>query len=119
RHFRVQIWTVAYDFFLLTELRFAMIVVLLVGPNLISADLRFNALPLYFSRPLRRIDYFFGKLGVIVIFLGRVIVLPCVIAYVLGLLFSLDRSILRDTFRLLLAAVTYGLVIALSAGLLM
>ena len=65
RHYRLQTWTICYDFFLLTELRFAMIVVLLVGPNLISQDLRFNALPLYFSRPLRRIDYFLGKLGVI------------------------------------------------------
>ena len=118
RHFRVQIWTICYNYFLLTELRFSMILVLIVGPNLISQDLRFNALPLYFSRPLRRIDYFMGKLGVIVMFLGRVILLPCIIAYVLGLLFSLDLSILRDTLPLLLSSLAYGLVIALSAGLL-
>ncbi len=117
RHYRVPIWTICFHFFLLIELQFAMIVVLLVGPNLISQDLRFNALPLYFSRPLRRIDYFLGKLGVIVIFLSRIIVLPCVIAYVLGLLFSLDLSILRDTFRLLLSSVAYGVVISISAGL--
>jgi ABC-2 type transport system permease protein len=119
RHFRIQIWTICYDFFLLMELRFAMIVVLLVGPTLISQDLRFNALPLYFSRPLRRIDYFLGKLGVIATFLGRMLILPCVIAYVLGLLFSLDLSILRDTLPLLLSSITYGLLISLSAGLLM
>ena len=41
------------------------LLVLLVGPSLISQDLRFNAIPLYFSRPLRRFDYFVGKLGVI------------------------------------------------------
>ena len=70
--YRVEVWTLAYHYFLLTELRFSMILVLLVGPNLISQDLRFNALPLYFSRPLRRIDYFLGKLGVIVVFLGLV-----------------------------------------------
>src|SRR5260370_4007850 len=57
-------------------------------------------------------------LGVIVIFLGSIIVLPCVIAYVLGLLFSLDLSILRDTLPLLLSSIVYGLVISLSAGLL-
>ncbi len=118
RHYRLEVWTICYDYFLLTELRFSMIVVLLVGPNLISQDLRYNALPLYFSRPLRRIDYFIGKLGVIVIFLGRIIILPCLIAYFLGLLFSLDISILRDTYRLLLASIVYGLVISLSAGLL-
>jgi ABC-2 type transport system permease protein len=116
--FRVEVWTLCYDYFLLTELRFSMIVVLLVGPGLISRDLRFNALPLYFSRPLRRVDYFVGKLGVVVVFLGSVLVVPSVIAYVLGLLFSLDWTIVRDTFPLLLACVGYGAVMSVSAGLL-
>jgi ABC-2 type transport system permease protein len=116
--FRVEVWTIAYDYFLLTELRLSMIVVLLVGPGLISRDLRFNALPLYFSRPLRRIDYFLGKLGVVVVFLGLVLVVPSAIAWVLGLLFSLDLSIIRDTFPLLLASLAYGAVLSFSAGLL-
>jgi ABC-2 type transport system permease protein len=115
--FRVEVWTIAYDYFLVTELRLSMIVILLVGPGLISRDLRFNALPLYFSRPLRRIDYFLGKLGVVVTFLGMVLVVPSAIAWVLGLAFSLDLSIVRDTFWLLLACVGYGAVLSLSAGL--
>jgi ABC-2 type transport system permease protein len=118
RPYRIEIWTLSYSYFLWTELRFAMIVILLVGPNLISQDLRYNALPLYFSRPLRRIDYFLGKLGVIVVFLSFVIIVPSIIAYVLGLLFSLDITIVRDTFRVLLASVGYGLTISVSAGLL-
>ncbi|MEX2137848.1 MAG: hypothetical protein WD894_01205 [Pirellulales bacterium] len=118
-HYRVDVWTLCYHYFLRTELTLSMILVLLVGPNLISQDLRYNALPLYFSRPLRRIDYFAGKLGVIVGFLGMVIIVPSLIAYALGLLFSLDITILRDTLHLLIASVMYGLVIAVSAGLLM
>jgi ABC-2 type transport system permease protein len=118
RAHRVEVWTLCYDYFLLTELRFSMIVVLLVGPGLISRDLRFNALPLYFSRPMRRIDYFAGKLGVVVYFLGMVLVVPSLVAYGLGLLFSLDLSIVRDTFPLLLACVGYGAVMSVSAGLL-
>ena len=117
-HYRVDVWRLAYSIFLRVELWFSMILILLVGPNLISQDLRFNALPLYFSRPLRRIDYFLGKLGVIVAFLGMVMILPSVVAYILGLLFSLDITILRDTFGILLASIAYGLIIALSAGLL-
>jgi ABC-2 type transport system permease protein len=116
RDFRVEIWTLCYSYFLLTELRCSMLLILMVGPNLISQDLRFNALPLYFSRPLRRIDYFIGKLGVIVAFLGMVIIVPSIVAYVLGMLFSLDITILRDTFGILLASICYGLVISLSAG---
>ena len=116
--YRIEAWTICYHVFLWVEIRLAMIVVLLVGPSLISRDLRFNAIPLYFSRPVRRIDYFVGKLGVIGVFLGMVLVVPSVIAYVLGMLFSLDFSIIRDTISLLLAAITYGAVMTLSAGLL-
>lgn len=119
RQFRVELWTVAYSYFLSVELMASMVLVLMVGPDLISQDLRYNALPLYLSRPLRRIDYFFGKLGVIVAFLGTVIIVPSILAYGLGLLFSLDLTIVRDTFHLLVASIVYGLVIALSAGLLM
>jgi ABC-2 type transport system permease protein len=93
-----------------------MLLILIVGPNLISQDLRYNALPLYLSRPLRRLDYFLGKWGVIVAFLGAVTIVPAIIAYVLGLLFSLDVSILEETLPLLAASVGYGLIIAASAG---
>jgi ABC-2 type transport system permease protein len=119
RSFRLEIWTICYDFFLITELYLSMILVLLVGPGLISQDLRFNALPLYFSRPMKRFDYFLGKLGVIVAFIGTVTIVPSLVAYALGLLFSLDLSIIKDTFGLLLYSMAYGLVIAISSGVLM
>jgi ABC-2 type transport system permease protein len=118
RAYRVEIWTIVFSWFLATEQWFAMVLILFVGPNLISQDLRYNALPLYFSRPLRRSDYVLGKLGVIVTLLGSVIILPAIAAYMLGLVFSLDITILRDTFRILLASIAYGLVISVSAGLL-
>src|SRR5262249_2690138 len=117
--FRPAIWTLSYYFFFEVETFFAMIVVLLVGPNLISQDLRFNAIPLYFSRPLRRIDYFMGKLGVIGVYLFAVAVLPALIAYALGVGFSLDVRVIGDTGRVLLAALGYGLLIVVSAGTLM
>jgi ABC-2 type transport system permease protein len=119
RDYRVEIWTLCFHYFLSWELWFSMVLVLLVGPNLISQDLRYNAMPLYFSRPLRRTDYFVGKLGVIVALLTAVIIVPSLVAYLLGLLFSLDITIVRDTSRILLASLTYGLVIAISAGMLM
>ncbi|HEY1683655.1 MAG TPA: ABC transporter permease subunit [Tepidisphaeraceae bacterium] len=118
RAYRLEVWTLCFHFFLQTELRFSMILVLLVGPSLISQDLRFNALPLYFSRPLRRIDYFLGKLGVIGFFLAMVTIVPSVVAYILGVFFSMDFTIVPETFRLLVSTVVYGLIITLSAGLL-
>lgn len=115
-NWRHEVWTLSYGFFMQTELRLAMLLILIVGPNLISQDLRYNALPLYLSRPMRRFDYFLGKWGVIVAFLGAVTIVPAIVAYMLGLAFSLDVSILKDTFPLLLASVAFGLVIAASAG---
>jgi ABC-2 type transport system permease protein len=119
RDYRIEIWTLCFHYFLSIELWFSMVLVLLVGPNLISQDLRYNALPLYFSRPLRRTDYFLGKLGIITAQLAAVIIVPSIVAYALGLLFSLDITIIRDTSRILLASLAYGLLIAVSAGTLM
>lgn len=116
RKFRVDFWTICYSKFMKLEVFAAMILILLVGRQLISQDLRFNAMPLYFSRPLRRSDYFLGKLAVIGGFLGMVMIVPALVAYILGLAFSLDLSILRDTLPLLISVTIYGLVIAVSAG---
>jgi ABC-2 type transport system permease protein len=119
RDFRVPIWTLAYQYYFQMQMLFCMLLVVIVGPSLISQDLRFNAIPLYFSRPLRRFDYFLGKLGVIGVFLGAVAVVPAVVAYLLGVSFSLDLSVVKDTIRLLGASILYGLVVVLSAGMLM
>lgn len=119
REYRLMIWTLAYQLFFRVELFFSMLLVLLVGPSLISQDLRFNAIPLYLSRPLRRIDYFLGKLGVIGLYLGTVAIVPAVLAWLVGVGFSMDVSVMTETLRLLGAAILYGGVVVLSMGTLM
>jgi hypothetical protein len=119
RNYRVAVWTIAFSFFFKAELFATLVMVLFVGPNLISRDLRFNALPLYFARPLRRIDYFLGKLGVIGFFLATVAIIPAMAAYVLGVCFSMDLRVVPDTFRLVWASLLYGAVIVVSGGTLM
>ena len=116
--YRVEIWTLCFNLFFSIELTLSMILIVLVGPSLISQDLRFNAFPLYLSRPMRRIDYLGGKLGVIAAFLGLAIIVPCLLTYGLGLLFTFDLTILKDTYRLLFASVAYGLVIIFVSGML-
>jgi ABC-2 type transport system permease protein len=117
--YRQAIWTLAYSYFFWVQLILIMLLVVAVGPGLVSRDLRFNALPLYFSRPIRRLDYFLGKLGVIGALVAAVAVAPALVAYVMGVCFSLDVTVIRDTYRLPLASVAYGLVIAVSIGALM
>jgi ABC-2 type transport system permease protein len=117
--YRWAMWTVAYSTFFKAELIFVMLLMVIVGPNLISGDLRFNAFPLYFSRPLRRLDYLLGKLGVIAALVAAVVVVPAAVAYLVGVCFSLNLAVIADTWRLLPVSVVYGLVIAASAGTLM
>lgn len=50
--------------------------VLVAGPPLISSDLVNRGLPLYFARPLGRLEYVLGKLAVLVILLSPVTWIP-------------------------------------------
>jgi ABC-2 type transport system permease protein len=119
RGFRTTIWTLAFRQFFEVQLFFPMILVLLVGPDLISQDLRFNAIPLYLSRPVRRFEYFLGKLGIIAAYLSAVTVAPVLLAFALGYGFSLDPSVVPDTLRVLAASLAYSAIVVVSAGLLM
>jgi ABC-2 type transport system permease protein len=49
--------------FMVVQASFAVFLAALTGPGLIAPDLANNALPLYFSRPLSRLDYALGKLA--------------------------------------------------------
>src|SRR5262245_61244653 len=49
RAYRSAAWTLAYSTFFKVEMFFIMLLVVVTGPSLISRDLRFNALPLYFA----------------------------------------------------------------------
>ena len=55
---------------------FAFFVALLVGPPLVSRDLRNNALPLYLCRPFSRTEYVLGKMSVILILLSAMTWVP-------------------------------------------
>ena len=55
---------------------FAFFVALLVGPPLVSRDLRNNALPLYLCRPFSRTEYVVGKMSVILILLSLITWVP-------------------------------------------
>jgi ABC-type transport system involved in multi-copper enzyme maturation permease subunit len=54
----------------------AFFVTLLVGPPLVSRDLRNNALPLYLCRPFSRAEYVLGKMSVLMILLSTITWIP-------------------------------------------
>jgi len=65
-----------FQFFVNFQGGFAFFVVLLLGPPLVSRDLRNNALPLYLCRPFSRTEYVLGKMSVLLILLSAMTWVP-------------------------------------------
>ncbi len=58
------------------------------GADLISADLKFKALPLYFSRPLSRGDYLLGKFSIILFYLLLFTLVPGILLLLFKMIFT-------------------------------
>ncbi len=69
---------------------FVFFVTIYAGSGLIANDLRANALQLYLSRPITRVEYIAGKLLTLLIFLVAVTWLPAVLLVVLQVMFTGD-----------------------------
>ena len=71
--------------FFLSGIRFqsalAFLLVLLVGPALVSPDLRNNGLALYLSRPFSRSEYVLGKMSVLLILLSAITWIPIMLLF--------------------------------------
>jgi ABC-2 type transport system permease protein len=67
------------DFFMVfmnVQAGFAIFLAALTGPGLIAPDLANNALPLYFSRPLARVDYALARLATLIGMLSLITWIP-------------------------------------------
>ncbi len=102
-----------WSFLLLTMLRYpqSMLIVLAVGivaPPLISQDLRTRAYLIHFARPILRLEYIAGKVGVVGFFLLTFTAFPALLLYLVGLLLSPSIDVFLTTwdlpFRIVLAS---------------
>ncbi len=70
-------------------LLFMMVAILVFcGSGLISDDLKHNSLQLYFSRPLKKGQYFLGKASVVFFFLLLVTLVPGLVFFIMKLVFA-------------------------------
>ena len=108
-----ELLTINADFFAYWMQRPQMIVsfilVMVVGPGLISPDLRNNALPLYLSRPVSKAYYILGKLLVLMVLGSMVTWVPALFlisfqAYLAG------DGWLMDNLRFPVAAISSAMV---------
>lgn len=90
-----------------------MIVIVLVfaGAGLISDDLKYNSLQLYFSRPLKKKDYFIGKAAVIVFFLFIVTLIPGLVFIIMKLVFSGSFKFFASYPWLILSVIAYSILV--------
>jgi ABC-2 type transport system permease protein len=114
---------VSYDGYVPQLRTVAMLIfVALEAPNLVSSDLRTHTLPLYFSRPIARIDYPVAKLVAFVLACLVMIEIPLLVLY-LGIVAQEHGAsqIWEETLRLgpgLLYGAAWALLLA-SIGLLL
>lgn len=90
-----------------------MIVMIMVfcGAGLISDDLKYNSLQLYFSRPLKKKHYLLGKAAVIVFFLFMVTLVPGVIFILMKLIFSGNLQFIQQYPWLIISILIYSIFI--------
>ncbi len=86
-----------------------MFLIGMIAPSLIAQDIRSRAFLMYFSRPIGKLEYIFGKLMVLTVFIGCIVTLPALAMYVFAVFMSPDFTVLYSTWdipiRILVASV--------------
>ena len=93
---------------------FVFFVTIFVGSGLIAADRRANALQIYLSKPLMRLEYIGGKLAILAAFLLFITLVPGLLLVMMQVMFSGSLEFLRQNLfivpAIILASLTRVLV---------
>ena len=87
---------------------FVFFVTIYVGAGLIANDRRANALQLYLSKPLTRVEYITGKLITLVVFLAGVTWAPAMCLLLVQMMFAGDTSFIRGNLFLVPAITLFS-----------
>lgn len=77
-----------------------VILVGIVAPPLISQDLRTRAYLIYFARPISRLEYVVGKVGVVSFFLFWISAMPALLLYAAAVMLSPSVEVVLTTWDL-------------------
>jgi ABC-2 type transport system permease protein len=96
---------------------FVFIVTAYVGSGLIANDRRANALQIYLSKPLTRLEYITGKLVTLAVFLVAVTFVPAILLLLLQMMFAGSAAFMRANLFLIPAITLFSLIqVLLSAS---
>jgi ABC-2 type transport system permease protein len=95
---------------------FVFFMTIYVGAGLIANDRRANALQIYLSKPLTRVDYIAGKMAILVLFLLLVTFLPAMLLLLLQTLFAGSFAFVREHLFLVPAITVFSIVQVIAAA---
>ena len=98
---------------------FVFVVAVYAGAGLIANDRRANALQIYLSKPVTRIEYVAGKLAVVMAFLAFVTWVPAVLLLGLQTMFTGSLAFVREHAFLIPAITLFGFLQVLLASITM
>jgi ABC-2 type transport system permease protein len=92
---------------------FVFFITIYVGSGLIANDRRANALQIYLSKPLTRVEYVAGKLVTLVLLLAVVTLVPGLLLLLLQVLFAGNFTFLRANLFLFPAITLFSAILVL------
>jgi ABC-2 type transport system permease protein len=95
---------------------FVFFVTIYVGAGLIANDRRANALQIYLSKPMTRVEYVAGKLVTLLVFLVGVTWLPAMLLLLLQIMFAGSIAFIRNNLFLFPAITLFSLVIVFTSA---
>jgi ABC-2 type transport system permease protein len=104
--------------FLAWQALFLMLVCIWPGALLIARDLKTNAIQLYLSKPLTRVDYVLGKFSILAGIASLLLPAPALLLFLMEVGLSTDTNFITGYFWLPFAILGYSIVIVTGAGLL-
>jgi len=96
--------------FLQQQAIFVIFVTVYVGAGLIANDRRANALQIYLSKPLTRIEYVAGKLAILATFLLLVTWVPAIVLLIVQMSFAGNFTFLKNNLFLFPAITVFSVV---------
>ncbi len=109
---------VLFHNFLLGQSFFLVIFCVFVGSGLIARDLRDHALQFYLSKPITRLDYVLGKMGIVLVFLSLITLLPGLLLFLLELAFGDAGDFLSRYYWLPGSIIAFSFLLTIPTGLL-
>ena len=102
--------------FLTQQSTFVFFIAVYAGSGLIATDRRANALQIYLSKPLSRVEYVFGKLAVLLVFLLLVTWVPAIVLLIVQVVFAGDFTFFLDNVFLFPAITLSAFIQALTVS---